>query len=262
MEFEDYEYSKSFLCLLPDEVCGVYAIRNNISDKVYIGSSKTVKARFVGHMKTLLLGEHHSKHLQNFFDKHPYIIFRVELLEKCLPEERKDREQHYLDTLQPFGEKGFNIRKSVYSFLGTERAKITDEDRQNLSNSRSYGFARYDLEGSLLKVYRSRAQLARELNIPKTSINKACNGRLLTYLGSVWKYGDINAPAKIDTSHLNNMQIRLHKSLKGYNEQGELIANYKNAIEYQKATGWDRKRIKRVCARKDNYFKGLHWYCE
>ena len=44
---------------------GVYAIKNKINDKLYVGSTRAFHARKREHYSQLRRGQHHNPHLQN-----------------------------------------------------------------------------------------------------------------------------------------------------------------------------------------------------
>lgn len=63
-------------------VCGVYLLKSNKTDKVYIGSSVCIEKRYEGHMKLLNQGKHHVKALQkHYYEDTPEIKF--EILKRC-----------------------------------------------------------------------------------------------------------------------------------------------------------------------------------
>lgn len=67
-------------------------------------------------------GNHHSIHLQRAWNKYGESVFDFTVLEN-VEEKLKliEREQHYLDELQPFGKRGFNIAQIAGSTLGVKR---------------------------------------------------------------------------------------------------------------------------------------------
>ena len=94
-------------------MCGVYKIVNMINGKIYIGSTKDFKDRWNRHLRQLRRGKHHSKHLQRAYDKYGENSFSFEIIEICAEEQRLEREQYYLDTLLPFGDRGYNESKQA-----------------------------------------------------------------------------------------------------------------------------------------------------
>ena len=77
---------------------GVYTIVNTASQKVYVGSSKNVKKRFLCHASFLRNGKHHCAHLQNSFDLSGSKAFQFRVLAECSTrEEAQELEQAMLD---------------------------------------------------------------------------------------------------------------------------------------------------------------------
>lgn len=88
---------------------GVYAITHIESRRQYIGATQDFERRFGGHRSELRRGCHHSRYLQNAWNKYGEPAFRFEVVELCEGEAVYQREQHYLDTLKP----AFNIKPSA-----------------------------------------------------------------------------------------------------------------------------------------------------
>jgi group I intron endonuclease len=79
----------------------VYAIRNSLNGKRYIGSTSNPTKRKKKHFADLRAGRHHSRILQNAFIKHGESLFVFEIIEHCLTISAREREQYYLTTYQP-----------------------------------------------------------------------------------------------------------------------------------------------------------------
>ena len=107
---------------------GVYKITNKINNKIYVGSSVNIKARWDDHIKMLTNSRHHNKHLQSSFNKHKLENFDFIILEICNKEELIIKEQFYIDTLKP----EYNILKTAGSRLGQ---KHSDESKAKMSKS-------------------------------------------------------------------------------------------------------------------------------
>lgn len=76
--------------------CGIYKIRNKITDWKYVGSSRNIEDRWSGHIKLLNLGNHHCKHLQRAWKKYGKEGFEFSIEEVCSEDELLEREQSYL----------------------------------------------------------------------------------------------------------------------------------------------------------------------
>lgn len=78
---------------------GVYAIRNKVNGKVYVGSSRVISRRWRRHRWHLRNGCHHSILLQRAWDKYGETAFQFEVLEEVDLGLLLEREQHWLDEL-------------------------------------------------------------------------------------------------------------------------------------------------------------------
>lgn len=90
--------------------CGIYSIRNTVSDRVYVGSSQNIGQRWYHHKHKLKRGNHHAKILQRSWNIHGPDAFLFEILEVVDGVDRLfEREQYWMDTLSSYGgDKGFN----------------------------------------------------------------------------------------------------------------------------------------------------------
>jgi len=106
---------------------GIYKITNLITSQIYIGSSVNVRRRMMKHRSTLKRGVHHSKRLQNSWNKYGESAFSFELL-KDIPDKSEliKEEQVFIDTLRP----EFNMCPTAGNRLGY---KHTDETKAILA---------------------------------------------------------------------------------------------------------------------------------
>lgn len=77
---------------------GVYAIKNKLNGKCYVGSSKNIKKRFYCHSSFLRRGNHHCAHLQNAYKANGPDAFSMSTVLLCdTREEAEEIEQAILD---------------------------------------------------------------------------------------------------------------------------------------------------------------------
>ena len=79
----------------------IYKITHIASGRFYIGSAVNTKSRWVRHEQQLKRNQHHSKYLQRLYNKYGHESIKFEVIEYCDKEKLLEREQHYLDTLNP-----------------------------------------------------------------------------------------------------------------------------------------------------------------
>lgn len=85
------------------KTCGIYAIKNKISGKAYVGQSVFVEGRKNSHFHSLRMGNHDSVHLQRAFIKDGADAFEHVILEICKQDELTNREQFWMDLIRPYG---------------------------------------------------------------------------------------------------------------------------------------------------------------
>ncbi len=111
---------------------GVYKIKNIITNKFYIGSSKSsIFKRFNSHKHDLRLNKHHSKALQNAWNKYGEENFIFEPLEFCEKELSILIEQFYIDVLDSY-HNGYNCCPIAKDCSGRI---VSQETRNKISKS-------------------------------------------------------------------------------------------------------------------------------
>lgn len=108
------------------ETSGIYRITCTTTGKFYIGSSSNLQHRWTQHLYNFRNNIHGNPHMQNAFNKHGEKSFIFEVVELTLPAFQLEREQHWLDKLKPFNQKGFNINRTASkpSFSPETRERI------------------------------------------------------------------------------------------------------------------------------------------
>lgn len=111
---------------------GIYAIRNTVSGRIYVGSAINIRQRWRAHRSLLGKGKHHSVTLQRSWIKHGEGVFSFDILEVVTEKASLlSREQNWIDTLNAACPKrGFNNYAIAGSPLGSKR---TPEQRAALS---------------------------------------------------------------------------------------------------------------------------------
>lgn len=111
--------------------CGIYAIRNTVNGKAYIGSAGHIENRWAVHRYDLNRKRHHSPKLQNAWNKYGEAAFIFEIIETVEPDALLVREQYHIDQEKSAGrDTGYNTAKVAGSPRGY---KHTPEARANMS---------------------------------------------------------------------------------------------------------------------------------
>jgi len=101
---------------------GIYQWKNNVNKKSYVGSSVNLGQRFSCYYNYKFISNPRFKMLiYKAILKYDYSNFTLEILEYCEPEKCIEREQYYIDLLQP----EYNFLKTAGSLLGYKHTKET-----------------------------------------------------------------------------------------------------------------------------------------
>jgi group I intron endonuclease len=111
---------------------GIYAIRNIVNGKRYVGQSSNINERARSHFGMLRVGTHHCRPLQRSYVKHGKDMFVHEILELCDIEQLTGREQHWMDFYRADGL--YNLAPAAGSNVGY---KHTAETRAKYSAAKT-----------------------------------------------------------------------------------------------------------------------------
>lgn len=114
------------------KICGIYSIGIE-GQKLYIGSSVSIKRRWAAHRCNLMANRHHSIKLQRAWNKYGEQNFKFKILEEV--EESMlliEKEQFYIDKYDSF-HNGYNSTPIAGC---TKKRKTSNETRKKMSISR------------------------------------------------------------------------------------------------------------------------------
>jgi group I intron endonuclease len=109
---------------------GIYKIVNTLNNKVYVGSAIDIDTRWRRHKKMLIECYHHSKKLQNSYNKHGINNFNYEIIELCEKHLLTQREQYWIESFDSYNN-GYNSRPIAGSNLGL-KLPISEETRKKI----------------------------------------------------------------------------------------------------------------------------------
>lgn len=96
----------------------IYVITCSVNGRVYVGSAKRATQRLKHHWQALIAGRHENSFLQRAWVKYGAESFSHRIVEKCVLEDRWQREQWWIDHLKACNrEHGFNVMHSVQGLL-------------------------------------------------------------------------------------------------------------------------------------------------
>lgn len=92
-----------------NKISGIYKIENKINHKVYIGQSRDLHERRLGHLCGLRNGNHYNKHLQASVNKYGINNFSFTVIEECDKDKLNDREIYWIAKYDSMNNsKGYN----------------------------------------------------------------------------------------------------------------------------------------------------------
>lgn len=115
-------------------LCGIYEIRNQIDNKVYIGSSINLGSRKYKHFWMLINERHDNVHLQRSFDLYKKENFIFNIIEECDEKYLVDRENFYIE-----------IYKSNQQDFGYNLATVNEFRRNNYNDEVKIKLSKYNL---------------------------------------------------------------------------------------------------------------------
>lgn len=113
------------------KVSGIYKITCVPTGRFYIGSSHDIAVRWYNHQRDLKNNNHNNRLLSRACKKYGFDSFAWEVIEECSSEMLLQREQYFLNTLQPFNKRGFNLARDVKATM--KGLKHTAENRAKMS---------------------------------------------------------------------------------------------------------------------------------
>lgn len=231
----------------------IYKITNTINNKVYIGSSKNILARFKAHYNNLASGTHINKHLQASYNKHKKEAFKFEVITNVPETILRRAEQYYINKYKALDPK-FGYNKAVANhntYDGKQKAKKP-------INKIYYGA--YSKEGKLVKVFKSQKEAAKFFNFRKTSgITISCNSDFTkSALGYYWLKLDVTKQC-FPKFYKKGSRKGRHRSIKQFSLDGVFIKEWESAVSAAKELKLSSFNITR-CLNSNNVYKKFRWY--
>lgn len=174
----------------------IYGIKCNITNKIYVGSTKNISRRLSKHFSLLYRNEHPNKTLQNDYNIFGYNNFEIIIYNNnptnLLEEEREIQINIGIDYL--YNEKISNYYMSEELRLkhanSDKSSHKTKEYRDKMSKLKTNKVAQYDLVMNLIKIWDSAKQICEELGYTRSVILSCCNRSKPHAYGYNWRYVD------------------------------------------------------------------------
>lgn len=228
------------------KISGIYIIKNNINDKVYIGSAVNCHQRFIQH-KSDFNKQCHNQRFQNFVNKYGIDTLIFEIIEIVENKEHLiDREQYWIDYYKSWkSTKGFNICKIAGSTLGLKMPKSHRETSKKRMQGNKYRQGKKWSEKEKMEI----GERSREMwkNNPEKKKEMAKKVGDLKIGVPIWN-GNKPHPMKCKV-HTNRKVILVF-------ENENLIDECYGTAEVCNKYGLDRGNVSRVCNGKLKTTKG------
>lgn len=161
----------------------IYAIKNLVNNKVYVGSSKSPQKRKYRHFYDMKKGTHHSPHLQKSYDKHGKDKFSFYILEECSEETRKAREIFFIEQFKSnereFGYNIYEPNEDDFKCSEDTKKKISDSHKEKISVDL------YKIDGEFIGSYVSIHNCSKQHNIRNGLLHQILFGCRKSYKGYV-----------------------------------------------------------------------------
>jgi len=157
---------------------GIYKIANNLNGRCYFGSSVNLSKREKEHFRQLAANIHKNSFLQNDFNKCGREAFRFKVLIRCPKADLIESEQKFLDQY-------FDNQENCYNIVAEAGGNYNVSGRMHHASKPVY---QYTKKGKLVSEF-GNARLAEMITgANRTSVNLACNGKLKTAGGYIWRF--------------------------------------------------------------------------
>lgn len=176
---------------------GIYWIKNNKTNLLYIGSSKDIGSRIIKHFSQMRKGNHpnnlmladYQKYGQESFDFGVYEFTTENLFEK----ERDYQKQFSLEELYNLQIKDTHRSDAQRLSCKTRdnSSHKTAEYRAKMKALKSNRIGKIDEStGELLETFNNSDEVCAKYNIAKSTLLGCCNGSKKRALGFIWRYLD------------------------------------------------------------------------
>ena len=162
----------------------IYAIKNNVTNKFYIGKTTDFETRKKEHIRKLKAKRHHNRHLQSSFNKDGIDSFVFDIIEKCDLEHLDEKEKYWIEFYKTTNDNnGYNIMSGGQGGKGTKEVIEKQRKSQEKNKKKVYAF---NSNGELCLSWDSIKECSKDLlaypcDIRRTIIKQqySCRGYIL-----------------------------------------------------------------------------------
>lgn len=226
----EYKFNKENNKLIEKYCSGVYAIRNDLNNKMYIGSSSNIRNRYTYHLTSLLKNKGVNRSLQDDFNIVGANNFSFLILEEC---------QDNINTIK-FIESKYMDKYGFYN--------------QNIVDGKPVHC--YNMNGDYIQSFNNIKTAAKIFDVFADNIRQCCNGKKKSCCNLQWSYTKSNniGPWKRKENYTGCKQI-LQLDL-----YGNIIRKFDSIGEASRITGLKKSCIQSVLCNKKPHHKTAGGY--
>lgn len=224
---------------------GIYKIINPSNNKIYVGSAINLQKRFKQHIERLDKNCHKNIHLQRAYNI-KIIDFIFEVLEYCDKENLIEREQYYIDTLNP----EYNIAPKAYSSLGIIRREETKDKIKNSLTGKKQSIETIEKRRIKLKGMIRSDDIKKVLSEQQKGQNNSLIKSGKGFDKQIEAMKIANTGKTRDKSIGRKIALKLAKPIIQLTLSEEFIKEWESANEIERQLGFANNLINRVCSGK------------
>lgn len=213
-----YKFTKSNINLICNFCCGIYAIRNDINNNMYVGSSNNIRNRLNYHLQALIHGNCSNHNLQKAVDIFGIDKFSFIILEEC-------EDNH-----------------STIKYL--ENKYIEQCGNYNINKVSGKSVHCYSMNGDYITTYDNLLIAAKSIGGFVDNIKGCCEHRKhkKSYKGFQWSY---DKKQNIGNWHRNEIYSNC-KQVQQLTKDDILIDTYQSIGQASRSTGIAKSAIQSV----------------
>lgn len=253
----------------------IYLITCMVNGKIYVGSTKNFTGRKATYKWAAKQLKPNCQLVVRAMHKHGWDVFQFSVLEEVIDVIRlQEREQYWIDALQPFGEKGYNIEHKANNKdrVLSDPVQYSEQRRQialrygQQTRERSSKPV-YQIDTRTLKIincYPSAYEADQAVGIAVGSVNKVCrkNGPCHSAAGFYWVYQDTYKKEGFivhDTSQAYRRALAWHiKPIAQVDNDNNVVKIWDSGVEASVAMGVHVGTINNS-VRRNKRCKGYKW---
>jgi predicted GIY-YIG superfamily endonuclease len=170
----------------------VYGIRNKITNKIYIGTTKHLQRRLLKHFNELHHNRHRTKKLQEDYNTYGKDSFEIIVFDNICSEykERSIQIEYGIDNIYNEKITGYYITEELRKQRAnaSKETHRTKEYREKMSKLKTNFVAQYDDRMNLIKIWNSAIEICETLGYTRSVILSCCNLSKKHAYGFNWRY--------------------------------------------------------------------------